>query len=402
MRIQQILINLLGNALKFTTEGHVCLKVGMVADSSSMVSFSVQDTGIGIEPSAISKLFESFAQEDSSVTRKYGGTGLGLSICKQLVELMSGTIGVESEKGLGSNFHFELPLEACEVPTEQSVVEAQLNRAIEDKSVAMVTHSCELASNLAETLQAWGVKLSTHVPAATAKLWPELGAIDLVILHESLSDQERGVLLQSFSTEHQNDNVKLLVRKTVGGEELGEGLLESERIHCLLQPCGRIPFRDALARCLGAAKAVQTKHSIANQGQALRSYAHLRVLIAEDTPVNQLVLQKMLRRFEIDADTVADGKLAVQAVVDANFGYDIIFMDCEMPVMDGLEATQEIRKLEAQGKPRCAIYALTAHALAEHREKALAAGMDAHYTKPVSLASLRHALERFEESKSAA
>lgn len=281
-RIRQVLINLVGNAYKFTKAGSVSLSIGpsQLQQDSKTLRLEVRDTGVGISPEALNKLFQSFSQGDSSITRKYGGTGLGLAICKKLVERMGGKIGVRSELGKGSSFWFELALVDSVQTSHGELTTSQRDSRMDDPELA---------------------QRSVPEPAL-----PEAG------------------------------------------------------------------------------------------------FEHLRVLVAEDNAINQMVIKGMLQKMGVRPTIAHNGREAVLAVQGAQEPFDLIFMDCEMPELDGYSAAREIRAWEESREQRCVIFALTAHAMDLYRQKALEAGMDEHMTKPVSIHKLAQALQRCSSMSKAA
>lgn len=382
-RIRQVLINLVGNAFKFTSQGFISVHVSAASDARSSIRFSVKDTGIGIEKSAQARLFESFSQEDSAVTRKYGGTGLGLAICAQLVALMGGNVGVVSEKGQGSEFFFTIP-----------TVFDPNSRAFEDMVRSQCGHPsqshilllCEenlSAQHLAETLRSWGFTVETQ---RVAKDLPES---DLVILHESLDSEARQAFIAI--TETLAWSYKGVLIRTTHHESLDVSSCRNiGRVKCLVLPCGRFLMRATMIKLLQDPLTQSGQNPLAMILESELDYSDMRVLVAEDNKVNQAVIRGMLRRFSITPTIANNGRQAVQACERACF--DLILMDCEMPELDGYEAAQEIRKLPSKAGEGTLIFALTAHALSEHRDQAVQAGMDDHLTKPLSIEALRDAL----------
>ncbi len=372
-RLRQILTNLMDNALKFTHAGSVEVRVRPESEEEGQVLLRVEikDTGIGMKPEVVERLFSSFFQGDSSTTRKYGGTGLGLTICKRLAELMGGSVGVTSAPGEGSTFWFTLRLgvrhhQAVLHPTATSIVLMGLPPA---------------ASRLVgEQLQAWGV----------AVLVPP-------------SDVETAAWLR----EVRRSGSLLLVGSDALGEAVAQGPLESLVLASPLyrpelreaatqqgvQAFLTLPVRPSHLRKLLDPAGLSVDHAAsASPSRALEGPVQVRVLLAEDNLVNQKVALIMLRKFGIEADVVATGIEALDALVGVS--YDLVLMDCQMPEMDGFEATRRIRERE-RGSRRMPVVAMTANAMVGDREKCLAAGMDDHIPKPVRIDQLHRTLSRW-------
>ncbi|MDP1831093.1 MAG: ATP-binding protein [Geothrix sp.] len=372
-RLRQILTNLMDNALKFTHEGSVEVRVRPEAEEGShvLVRVEIRDTGIGMRPEVVERLFNSFFQGDSSTTRQYGGTGLGLTISKRLVELMGGDIGVHSVLGEGSTFWFTLRLghRGCQAlvrPLARTVLMAGLPPAA--------------ARLLGEQLEAWGIRPRCAPVDADAAGW----------LREVRSP---GALILA------------------GPEALDGALSEAgEGAIVLVSPLYRPELREAAAR-----KGVQAFLPLPVRPSRLRSLLEpegltvggfasaapapvvdgpvkVRVLLAEDNLINQKVALIMLRKFGIEADVAVSGIEALDALVGV--AYDLVLMDCQMPQMDGYEATRRIRERE-RGSRRLPVVAMTANAMVGDRERCLEAGMDDHIPKPVRVGDLHRALSRW-------
>ncbi len=338
-RVRQILTNLAGNAVKFTSAGEVVVRVTLAAQTAhdALLRFEVSDTGIGIPLAVQGRLFQAFAQADSSTTRRFGGTGLGLAICKQLVEMMDGQIGIESTPGQGSTFWFTVRLAKRPAPANVTDSTAPVLRSPGMDGLAL---------------------------ARAIKTDPALASVRLV-------------LLTSFS------------QRGHGQEARQAGIAAY-----LTKPIHPSHLHDCLVLVLGTpeetpATALITRHSVAEARAQLRA----RVLVAEDNIVNQKVAVRMLEKLGCRADITANGLEAVQAV--AHMAYDIVFMDCQMPDMDGYAATATIRAREAQTHSHLPIIAMTANAMQGDREKCLAAGMDDYVSKPVKEGELLAMLQKW-------
>jgi signal transduction histidine kinase/DNA-binding response OmpR family regulator len=401
-RLRQVLINLVGNALKFTDQGEVAIRVTLdqETEAHARLSFEVQDTGIGIPPDRVHLLFQSFSQVDSSRTRRYGGTGLGLAISKKLVEMMGGQIGVESEPRKGSIFRFTLELEKQPAKGQGNgecfedlkgyrilvVDDHATNRLVLREQLRAGGCPCEEASNgedaLGRLLEAYRAKTPFH----------------LAILDRSMPDMD-GVSLAQKIKENPDIRDTVLVMLTSVGQRGDAKVMEKAGFAAYLtKPAKRKELCACLALALGrkssvsdpATRPILTRHSVLEiQKQKMR------ILIAEDNVTNQKVLLRMLERLGYRADIVTNGKEAVESW--EKVPYEVIFMDVQMPDMDGLEATRVIRGRERKAGRRVSIIAMTAHAMKEDREKCLGAGMEDYVSKPIQLRDISEAIQRHME-----
>ena len=400
-RIRQVLLNLVSNAVKFTNAGYVLTEVHKIAQDGESVKLrlSVTDTGIGIDEAKIDKIFEDFAQADTSTTRKYGGTGLGLSICKKLADLMGGDIRVTSVLGEGSTFSIELSLP---LTTEQHIEPA--TRPAIDTRVLVVDDQAQSQHILIDQLAIWRVRReAAGEPAdALSRLWQAAGSgrpIDVVLIR----DRFPGVGRTSLLEEIQADPSLRAVRPIVFGSEPRRAPSDGPDVPYLSLPIRPSRLFDAIAdvrsdEMLSAAEEglvvvagdlVRVETSESEDWDRPPQLG--RLLVAEDNPVNQRVAVRMLERLGYHADVVANGAEAVQAVRDVP--YSIVLMDCQMPEMDGFEATRAIRR-EFPDR-QIAIIAMTANAMAGDRERCLAAGMDDYVPKPIDRQELAAALRRW-------
>jgi PAS domain S-box-containing protein len=372
-RLRQILTNLMDNALKFTHDGSVEVRVRpeTEADGRVLLRVEIRDTGVGMRPEVVEQLFTSFFQGDSSTTRKYGGTGLGLTICKRLVELMDGRIGVISTPGEGSTFWFtlRLGLRGCPVPVRP-------NRP----SVLIVGLSPAAGRLVREQLEAWGIQPQVAPPDADAATWlreaRRPGALILA-----------GPEALEAALAEGGDSV-IVLASPLYRPELREAAAR-RGVHAFLT----LPVRPSQLRTLLDPKgAVASGRALAAPVPAGDGPVKVRVLLAEDNLVNQKVALVMLKKLGIEADVVATGIEALDALMGV--AYDLVLMDCQMPQMDGYEATRRIRERE-RGSRRLPVVAMTANAMVGDRERCLEVGMDDHIPKPVRMDALHRALARW-------
>jgi PAS domain S-box-containing protein len=400
-RLRQILNNLMGNAVKFTSQGQVWTHVALVdevgAEDSVLVRFSVRDTGIGIPADRLVRLFNKFSQVDASTTRKFGGTGLGLAISKQLSERMGGAIGVKSDPNQGSEFWFTVRLERQKI-TVQDTPPPELNNlrvlVVDDNA----THREILCARMATwrmrtaaasdgpgALKALAEALNEGNPYRLALVDMEMPGIDGVTLGAVIRRDPR------FA-----DLPLVLMSPVARCDEIGQGD-DTKFAARLSKPIRALELRETLVRCLVQGEPGCAAHAppvfLAPKSTHRFEGCKARVLVAEDNPTNQLVALGILRQLGLSADAVANGADAVRAV--EAFPYDVVLMDVQMPEMDGIEATRAIRSLGSQGtRPPVTIIAVTAHAMRGDAETCLAAGMDDYLAKPLSPAALAQVLEK--------
>ncbi|MBN2006918.1 MAG: response regulator [Anaerolineae bacterium] len=401
-RLRQILINLLNNAIKFTEKGEVVVMLeatpldseavpveasGAASVQQYRLHFTVKDTGIGIPVDRMERLFQSFSQVDSSMTRKYGGTGLGLVISRRLAELMGGTMWVESEVGVGSLFHFTVRVGMASYVRPTYMHEVQPN--LRDKRVLIVDDNATNRRILVLQIQAWGMlPFVTGLPSEALQWLARGDAFDVALLDHQMPEMDGSTLAKAIHATR--PELPLVLLSSLGQQEIG-GTSEDFAAY-LLKPLKPSHLYDALAGIFAATTSVATEPapgSVFDSGLACR--LPLRILLVEDNALNQKLALLMLERLGYRADVAGNGLEAVAAV--ARQSYDLVLMDVQMPEMDGLEATRCIRvALPAELVPR--IVAMTANATHEGRAACFAAGMDDYISKPVQVTELVAALQR--------
>ncbi len=399
VRLQQILTNLAGNAIKFTETGEILLRAQLIKEEGSVarLRFEVKDTGIGISPEAQARIFESFSQADSSTTRKYGGTGLGLSISRQLAELMGGEMGVESVLGQGSTFWFTVQLnKKCHIKKVKLK-----HDALQNTEILVVDNNATNREILHHHLMNWGVNVtlaeSGYEALEILNQWSsKQKKFDLIILDFQMPEMD-GVEVANIikATPHLKDT-KLVMLSSVSEEHKAEKI-EGLELY-LTKPVRQSDLHDSLIRVLSQTNPVETDHEVPQEiSEPSESMSTLSgsILLVEDNPVNQAVAEGMLEFFECQINIANNGIEALE-LYNKN-RYDLILMDLQMPEMDGFEATEEIRKLESQSitKQHTPIIALTANALQGDRERCLDAHMDDYLSKPFSQKQLQTILEKW-------
>jgi CheY-like chemotaxis protein len=390
-RLRQILSNLTSNAVKFTERGRVTLRARRV--DGTTLRIEVTDTGIGIAPDVLPRLFNAFVQADGSATRRYGGTGLGLTISKQLVSLMGGEMGVKTEPRIGSTFWFTLPLREAKRELELPVA-ARPQRLVKTLIVDDETSNRELLEGI---LRVWGVQFESVDGAEAALLTLEQAERDgepfeLVIADQNMPDTDGVSLAAALATPSDGAGRRpRFILLTSSGRDQFEGSAGVD--DCLEKPVRARSLRASIDRVLSISGSTPRAGvepapvTISRKPLGLR-----RLLLVEDNPVNQEVIRESLGRLGYEADVVENGQRALNAL--ARTTYPLILMDCQMPVLDGYATAREIRRREA-GSRHVPIVAITAHAFEGEREKVLAAGMDDYVVKPIKQATLSEVLERW-------
>ncbi len=382
-RLRQILLNLAANAIKFTEQGHVHVEVALEGASEDAVTlhFRVSDTGIGIPKERAAAIFDPYTQADSSTTRKFGGTGLGLSISAELVKRMGGRIWVESEVGAGSTFHFTTVFGVSRVPLQDAAAPApSLNGA----SILVVDGRASNRSFLKDVLARWRISPETAEDGgagieAIARRSAAGTRFDMVIVDAFLPDMDGFEFVERIK-EHPDSSSMPVMLITSTGRPGDAVLCRKAGISAYLsRPVSPTDILNTVAAVLGTSRdaevgALVTRHTVRERRTSLS------VLLAEDQPFNQMVATHLLEKEGHAVTVVENGRLAVEACRARSF--DLVLMDVQMPVMDGLEATAEIRELEKSTGRHVCIVAMTARAMQGDREKCLAAGMDGYLTKP--------------------
>jgi two-component system, sensor histidine kinase and response regulator len=408
-RLRQVLTNLISNAIKFTKRGEVVLRVGKESETATHVvmRFDVQDSGIGILKEAQTKLFQAFTQADGSSTRKYGGTGLGLAIAKQLVEMMQGQIGVQSTPGEGSTFWFTAVFEkqaACLKPGESS------DQAASNLRVLVVQNNTSSREILCRQILGWKMQPASAATGEEALNILRAAAVaghpfDLALLELQMPETGGLALARATKTELALSPTRLVVLTPFGKEMSAEDLKQLGIEACLIKPVKQSRLFDCLIHAAGtiaAEKALALSAVLQSVSETDAQWVKVRVLLAEDNVINQRVAVGQLRKLGYTADAVANGLEVLEAL--QRIPYSIIFMDCQMPEMDGYKATQAIRDREralegsAGWKSPVHIIAMTADAMPATAEKCLTMGMNDYLSKPVRLPELQAALERWKQS----
>ncbi len=394
VRLRQILSNLLSNAIKFTEHGSVTMAVRRMGETATQhqLRFEVQDTGIGIDAATRAKLFQPFSQADASTTRLYGGTGLGLVISQRIVALMGGKIGVESEPGRGSAFWFEVPL--LKVQGDITARREELHGG----RVLLITTDTKLRLRLSMLLPNWGLRVTavenTHDALERLRQAQTQGQpwnYSVVLADLSCIRSTAVSLARNMDRHDQFGNARLIYLR--GDEVTSQDLPVKAKI--IARNGEDTDLRAALSAS-GVAWAQQDPHPApATPAPKVELGRKAKILLVEDNPVNLMVAQRLLQVLGADCDTAGNGQAALAKLDEGE--YDLVLMDCQMPVLDGYSATRRWRELEQQRKAprRMPIVAMTANAMAGDRRKCLDAGMDDYLSKPVSRAELEQCIARW-------
>jgi len=403
-RLRQIVVNLAGNAIKFTERGEVVIRADLERENGSLVKirFSVSDTGIGIPAGRKELLFQSFSQADSFTARRYGGTGLGLAISRHLCEMMGGEIGVESEVGVGSSFWF-----TCMFEKQAPGAEAEESAAefISGLRILVVDDDATNRYVLQEQLKRWDCHFKVAISGTDALVKLQRAAaegrhFDIAIIDSRMGDMDGETLGRRIKEEPDLAATALVMLSSIGQrgdasrlEKAGFSAYLTKPVkHSQLYDCLQTVNRRRLAVAGRPSGSIVTKHSIADDRRH-----KIRILLAEDNAVNQRVALSIFEKLGYRADVVTNGQEAIEALEATS--YDLVLMDVQMPLMDGLEATRLIRAAECSPEyfrhaDRIPIIAMTAHSMGEHRRQCLDAGMDGFVSKPVRPNVLAEEVER--------
>ncbi len=432
-RLRQILLNLTSNAIKFTSHGEVSIQISLLSDpliepypianvlptnppsrrheyankSTIDILFVVEDTGIGIPTEAQASLFQPFTQVDASTTRKYGGTGLGLSICKQLVELMGGNIGVDSVEGRGSKFWFTIsliqqPSQSVLVPYQQAIA------ALQGRRMLVVDDNSTNRKIVRYQAEPWGMSVDEVATAEDAMQVLKRSArqgipYDIVLLDMQMPEVDGAMLGQRIKTDPEIATTPLVMMTSIAQDTLKQTIMDLGFAAYLVKPLRRSRLCSCLLNVFQTTEEMaipanvpvtallptSTQEADTPTDGLPTDGSKLKILVAEDTAINQKVLLLQLKKLGYQADVVANGAEAVELL--KKIAYDLILMDCYMPVMDGYEATRAIRGLTGQAN-KTTIIAVTANAMDDDRQKCFAAGMDDFLTKPIRVEDLAQKL----------
>jgi len=386
-RLRQVLLNLLSNGVKFTESGEVVVVVDAEATGSGtyQLELSVRDTGIGIPPDRMDRLFSSFSQVDESTTRRFGGTGLGLAISKRLVELMEGVISVESNEGSGSTFRISLPVTAVEVPSPIPPEEGLPQ--LTGKRILVVDDNATNREIVTRHARSWDMEpVAIELPSEALALIEAGEPFDVAVLDMMMPEMDGLTLAREIGSRRAARELPILLLTSVGRLPQAES---SDVISAqLAKPLKASQLYNTLLRLLTAGEAEADTSEVATNGKHATS--SLRILLAEDNAMNQKVALRLLERLGYSADVASNGLEALAAL--ERKPYDVVLMDVQMPELDGLDATRRIcERWPLESRPH--IVAMTANALPEDREACFAAGMNDYVAKPIRVDELERALK---------
>ena len=385
-RLRQVVMNLIGNAVKFTRKGGVCVRVSLVEESDDRlkVQFSIRDTGIGIPADRLDTLFDSFSQVDASTTRKYGGTGLGLSISKNLAELMGGSMWVESTIEEGSTFHFTV--EFCKPAIGSLPIGTKTVGEFEGKNALIVEHNAFSRESLRSQVEHLGLEsIALESLADLDKLEVEASNLLLAYVESGIDGLDTNELVESVRKGAGNSNLPVVISGPLGSLHAGSGV--SGKVLSQLKPFKLANTKRNLTESIGLAEEAVKRTE--KTSEKLGERMPISILLAEDNIVNQKVAIRLFKKIGYKIEVANNGLEAIKALEQSS--YDLVFMDIQMPEMDGLEATRQIIAKWGDARPR--IVALTANAMREDKEKCYEAGMDDYLTKPFKPIELEEAIE---------
>ncbi len=395
-RLRQVLVNLINNAIKFTAKGEVVVTLGQrtSADGQSLLHASVKDTGIGIPADRLDKLFQVFSQVDASTTRHYGGTGLGLAICKRLINMMGGRIWVESVLGEGSTFQFEIP--CLPVPAGPNAYVHKKSIDLHGRRVLLVDDNATNLMILTKQTSRWGMQPKAASSAAQALACVDAGELfDVAILDMQMPVMDGAMLAEQLRKRVNTAHMPILLLTSMGIH--GPKVADLGAVQTLSKPAKSAVLLDTLSRLLTPLAPVAAAPATPSPASPLLGHRHpLRLLLAEDNLVNQRVATLILKGLGYTVQIAGDGQQAVDAIAQAFAHaepFEVVLMDVQMPVMDGLQATKALQELYPAAL-RPYVIAMTANAMEGDREACLAAGMDDYLSKPVRATALAEVLER--------
>jgi signal transduction histidine kinase/two-component SAPR family response regulator/HPt (histidine-containing phosphotransfer) domain-containing protein len=413
LRLRQVLANLLSNAIKFTEKGDILVQVKLLslkpdeAQNHSLLHlhFSVRDTGVGIQPERLSRLFKPFSQADASTARHYGGTGLGLAISKQLVELMGGKMWAESAPGSGSTFHFTINVQAEPQPAPFALAGPQPKLA--DLSLLIVDDNPTVRRVLAEQVTKWGMTPHSAESPQQALEWLKKGeTYDLGVLDLQMPGMDGLALAQEIHKMSGAAMMPLVLLMPLGLHSDAPGSTHIVFAHTVNKPVKPAQLCEMLTRALLSPQKTSPQEPTAKPAETLHERLPLRILLCDDNAINQKVAARILQQVGYEPSLAVNGREALEAIDKQP--YDLVFMDVMMPEMDGLEATRIIRdrQKDAAAHPnyqsRIVVIAMTAQAMQGDREKCLAAGMDDYLSKPILPKDVRAMVERWGTQTTAA
>jgi len=391
-RITQILTNFLSNAFKFTERGKIQVRARLIRERC-VWRLSVKDSGCGMSPDEVTRIFHAFTQADASITRSHGGTGLGLSICKRLTELMGGEVGVVSQVGQGSTFWAEFPIDEANLSRPRK----QLPKALARLTVLVAMEHAELRANLCGYIRRWGISAidiaSAEQLLKAIEQFPSCADGGGKPDDKDTGDSKPIVLLSEHLLPAHSPKMNVIQNNSnliyvhANMQANGDWPCAEPPVATLHQPINASMIFDTLMELHQPQTLAASSARITSQ-----YYPAAQVLVAEDNLVNQMVIKGLLKQHQIDAQVVDNGQLALEAIQAGEF--DLVFMDCEMPVLDGYAATEQIRAAE-KADQHIPIVALTAHAMTEHHDKARSVGMDEHLAKPINRSALEAILKRY-------
>ena len=385
-RLRQVVMNLIGNAVKFTGKGGVCVRVSLVEESDDRLKaqFSIRDTGIGIPADRLDTLFDSFSQVDASTTRKYGGTGLGLSISKNLAELMGGSMWVESTIEEGSTFHFTV--EFCKSAIGSLPTVTKTVGEFEGKNALIVEHNAFSRESLRSQVEHLGLEsIGLESLADLENIEVESSNLLLAYVESGIDGLDTNELVESVRKGAGNSNLPVVISGPLGSLHAGSGV--SGKVLSQLKPFKLANTKRNLTESIGLAEEAVKKTE--KTSKKLGERMPISILLAEDNIVNQKVATRLFKKIGYKIEMANNGLEAIKALEQSS--YDLVFMDIQMPEMDGLEATRQIIAKWGDARPR--IVALTANAMREDKEKCYEAGMDDYLTKPFKPIELEEAIE---------